>query len=107
VFLPDVRDLTLKLAREVNRLTRWQRPVFARRYDMAVVTEEEGPRSSASGVLPRAKVNLYMGDRDIPENEVRAIRLPVTQAAAAIGETRRKRRSCPAVRTQAHPGVSW
>src|SRR3954470_5823299 len=37
-----MRDFKSKLAREVNRLTRWQGPVFARRYDMAVVSEEEG-----------------------------------------------------------------
>ncbi len=37
-----MRDFKSKLAREVNRLTDWQGPVFARRYDMAVVTEEEG-----------------------------------------------------------------
>src|SRR5882724_9150956 len=37
-----MRDFKSKLAREVNRLTAWQGPVFARRYDMAVVTEEEG-----------------------------------------------------------------
>ena len=37
-----MRDFKSKLAREVNRLTRWQGPVFARRYDMAVVTDEEG-----------------------------------------------------------------
>jgi REP element-mobilizing transposase RayT len=37
-----MRDFKSKLAREVNRLTSWQGPVFARRYDMAVVTEEEG-----------------------------------------------------------------
>jgi REP element-mobilizing transposase RayT len=37
-----MRDFKSKLAREVNRLTNWQGPVFARRYDMAVVTEEEG-----------------------------------------------------------------
>jgi|SRR6185312_1949767 len=37
-----MRDFKSKLAREVNRLTRWQGSVFARRYDMAVVTGEEG-----------------------------------------------------------------
>ncbi|HSS52667.1 MAG TPA: transposase [Thermoanaerobaculia bacterium] len=37
-----MRDFKSKLAREINRLTDWQGPVFARRYDMAVVTEEEG-----------------------------------------------------------------
>ncbi|HEV7507422.1 MAG TPA: transposase [Thermoanaerobaculia bacterium] len=37
-----MRDLKSKLAREVNRLTGWKGHVFERRYDMAVVTEEEG-----------------------------------------------------------------
>ena len=37
-----MRDFKSKLAREVNRLTGWQGPVFGRRYDMAVVTGEEG-----------------------------------------------------------------
>ena len=36
-----MRDLKSKLAREVNRLTGWRGPVFDRRYEMAVVTEEE------------------------------------------------------------------
>jgi REP element-mobilizing transposase RayT len=37
-----MRDVKSKLAREVNRLTGWKGHVFERRYDMAVVTEEEG-----------------------------------------------------------------
>jgi len=37
-----MRDLKSKLAREVNRLTDWKGHVFERRYDMAIVTEEEG-----------------------------------------------------------------
>ncbi|MGH7485761.1 MAG: transposase, partial [bacterium] len=37
-----MRDVKSKLAREVNRLTDWKGHVFERRYDMAVVTEEEG-----------------------------------------------------------------
>jgi len=37
-----MRDVNSKLAREVSRLTGWQGHVFERRYDMAVVTEEEG-----------------------------------------------------------------
>jgi hypothetical protein len=37
-----MRDVKSKLAREVNRLTGWEGHVFERRYDMAVVTEEEG-----------------------------------------------------------------
>jgi REP element-mobilizing transposase RayT len=36
-----MRDLKSKLAREVNRLTGWRGTVFQRRYDLAVVTEEE------------------------------------------------------------------
>jgi REP element-mobilizing transposase RayT len=36
-----MRDLQSKLAREVNRLTGWQGPVFERRYEMTVVTDEE------------------------------------------------------------------
>ena len=36
-----MRDFKSKLAREVNRLTGWRGTVFQRRYDMAVVTEEE------------------------------------------------------------------
>ncbi len=37
-----MRDLKSKLATEVNRLTGWKGTVFARRYDSAVVTDEEG-----------------------------------------------------------------
>ena len=37
-----MRDLKSKLAIEVNRLTGWRGTVFERRYDSAVVTEEEG-----------------------------------------------------------------
>src|SRR3954466_15720868 len=37
-----MQDLKSKLAIEVNRLTGWRGTVFARRYDSAVVTEEEG-----------------------------------------------------------------
>jgi REP element-mobilizing transposase RayT len=36
-----MRDLQSKLAREVNRLTGWRGPVFERRYEMTVVTDEE------------------------------------------------------------------
>jgi hypothetical protein len=36
-----MRDLQSKLAREVNRLTGWGGTVFERRYDLAVVTQEE------------------------------------------------------------------
>ncbi len=37
-----MRDLQSKVAREVNRLTGWKGPVFERRYEMTVVTNEEG-----------------------------------------------------------------
>ncbi|MFL6234284.1 MAG: transposase [Thermoanaerobaculia bacterium] len=36
-----MRDLQSKLAREANRLTGWKGPVFERRYEMTVVTDEE------------------------------------------------------------------
>ncbi len=36
-----MRDFKSKLAREVNRLTGWNGPVFERRYEMTVVTDEE------------------------------------------------------------------
>src|SRR4051794_27323267 len=36
-----MRDFKSKLAREVNRLTGWSGPVFQRRYDMTVVTNED------------------------------------------------------------------
>ncbi len=36
-----MRDFKSKLAREVNRLTGWSGPVFERRYEMTVVTDEE------------------------------------------------------------------
>jgi hypothetical protein len=37
-----MRDLKSKLAIETNRLTGWKGTVFERRYDSAVVTDEEG-----------------------------------------------------------------
>jgi len=63
-----MRDVKSKLAREVNRLTGWQGHVFERRYDMAVVTEEEGAQIErlayvlANGV----KENLVERVRDWP-----------------------------------------
>jgi hypothetical protein len=63
-----MRDVKSKLAREVNRLTRWKGHVFERRYDMAVVTEEEGAQVErlayilANGV----KENLVERVRDWP-----------------------------------------
>jgi len=36
-----MRDFKSKLAREVNRLTGWSGPVFERRYEMTVVTDED------------------------------------------------------------------
>jgi len=36
-----MRDVKSKLARETNRLTGWSGPVFERRYEMTVVTEED------------------------------------------------------------------
>jgi REP element-mobilizing transposase RayT len=45
-----MRDVKSKLAREGNRLTDWKGHVFERRYDMAVVTEEEGAQSNDSRI---------------------------------------------------------
>ncbi|MEA2604463.1 MAG: REP-associated tyrosine transposase [Acidobacteriota bacterium] len=39
-----MRDFKSKLAREVNRLTGWSGPVFERRYEMTVVTQEDRPQ---------------------------------------------------------------
>jgi putative transposase len=36
-----MRDFQSRLSREVNRLTGWRGPVFERRYEMTVVTDEE------------------------------------------------------------------
>jgi len=36
-----MRDLQSKVAREANRLTGWEGPVFKHRYNMTVVTDEE------------------------------------------------------------------
>src|SRR5258706_10175457 len=36
-----MRYVKSKLAREVNRLTGWRGPVFDRRYEMTVVTDED------------------------------------------------------------------
>jgi hypothetical protein len=57
-----MRDLQSKLAREVNRLAGWRGPVFERRYEMTVVTDEERaqdePRQTCSltAVLPAVRL---------------------------------------------------
>jgi REP element-mobilizing transposase RayT len=63
-----MRDVKSKLAREVNRLTGWQGHVFERRYDMAVVTEEEGAQiERLSYILANGvKENLVERVRDWP-----------------------------------------
>ena len=53
-----MRDLQSRLAREVNRLTGWRGPVFERRYDMTVVTDEEGAQ------VERLKYVLANGVKD-------------------------------------------
>jgi REP element-mobilizing transposase RayT len=63
-----MRDVKSKVAREVNRLTGWQGPVFGRRYDMATVTEEEGAQiERLSYILANGvKENLVERVRDWP-----------------------------------------
>ncbi|HEX3526321.1 MAG TPA: transposase [Thermoanaerobaculia bacterium] len=46
-----MRDLKSKLAREVNRLAGWSGPVFDRRYEMTVVTEEEAAQVERLGYV--------------------------------------------------------
>jgi REP element-mobilizing transposase RayT len=71
-----MRDLQSKLAREVNRLTGWRGPVFERRYEMTVVTDEE-----------RAQVERlrYVLSNGIKENLVEHVRdWPGVHSAAAL-----------------------
>ena len=63
-----MRDFKSKLAREVNRLTGWRGPVFERRYDMTVVTNEDRAQiERLSYVLAQSvKENLVTGVREWP-----------------------------------------
>ena len=71
-----MRDLKSKLAREVNRLTGWSGPVFERRYDMTVVTNED-----------RAQIERlsYVLAQSVKENLVAEVReWPGVHSAAAL-----------------------
>jgi putative transposase len=71
-----MRDLESKLAREVNRLTGWRGPVFERRYEMTVVTDEEGAQ------VERLKYVLANG---VKENLVeRVCQWPGVHSAEAL-----------------------
>ncbi|HEY3568204.1 MAG TPA: transposase [Thermoanaerobaculia bacterium] len=71
-----MRDLQSKLAREVNRLTGWRGPVFERRYDMTVVTDEEAAQ------VERLKYVLSNG---VKENLVeRVCQWPGVHSAEAL-----------------------
>ena len=71
-----MRDLQSKLAREVNRLTGWRGPVFERRYEMTVVTDEEAAQ------VERLKYILSQG---VKENLVEHVRdWPGVHSAAAL-----------------------
>jgi hypothetical protein len=63
-----MRDFQSKLAREVNRLTGWRGPVFERRYEMTVVTEEEKAQVERLRYLLSngVKENLVEHARDWP-----------------------------------------
>ncbi len=71
-----MRDLQSKLAREVNRLTGWRGPVFERRYEMTVVTNEEAAQ------VERLKYVLANG---VKENLVeRVCQWPGVHSAEAL-----------------------
>ncbi|HEY0513471.1 MAG TPA: transposase [Thermoanaerobaculia bacterium] len=71
-----MRDLQSKLAREVNRLTGWRGPVFERRYEMTVVTDEEAAQ------VERLRYVLSQG---VKENLVEQVRdWPGVHSAAAL-----------------------
>jgi REP element-mobilizing transposase RayT len=58
-----MRDLKSKLAREVNRLTGWRGTVFHRRYDMAVVTEEEAAQVGRLAYILSHGVKEFLVER--------------------------------------------
>jgi hypothetical protein len=71
-----MRDLQSKLARETNRLTGWRGPVFERRYEMTVVTEED-----------RAQIErlAYVLSQSVKEGLVERVRQwPGVHSAAAL-----------------------
>ena len=71
-----MRDLQSQLAREVNRLTGWRGPVFERRYEMTVVTDEEAAQ------VERLKYVLAQG---VKENLVeRVCQWPGVHSAEAL-----------------------
>src|SRR5947199_7385194 len=71
-----MRDLQSKLAREVNRLTGWRGPVFERRYEMTVVTDEEAAQVARL---------VYVLSHGVKENLVEQARhWPGVHSAAAL-----------------------
>jgi REP element-mobilizing transposase RayT len=58
-----MRDFKSKLAREVNRLTGWRGTVFQRRYDMAVVTEEEAAQVGRLAYILSHGVKEFLVER--------------------------------------------
>jgi REP element-mobilizing transposase RayT len=71
-----MRYLKSKLAREVNRLTGWRGPVFDRRYEMTVVTDEDAAQ------IERLK---YVLSQSVKENLVERVRQwPGVHCAGAL-----------------------
>src|SRR5436190_18073427 len=71
-----MRDVKSKLARETNRLTGWSGPVFERRYEMTVVTDED-----------RAQIERlrYVLAQSVKEDLVERVRQwPGVHSAAAL-----------------------
>src|SRR5258708_13893102 len=71
-----MRYFKSKLAREVNRLTGWRGPVFDRRYEMTVVTNEDAAQ------IERLR---YVLSQSVKENLVEKVRQwPGVHSAAAL-----------------------
>src|SRR3954452_17156745 len=73
-----MRYLKSKLAREVNRLTGWRGPVFDRRYEMTVVTDEDAAQIERLA---------YVLSQSVKENLVeRVCQWPGVHCAGALSE---------------------
>jgi hypothetical protein len=71
-----MRYVKSKLAREVNRLTGWRGPVFGRRYEMTVVTDEDAAQ------IDRLR---YVLSQSVKENLVEQVRQwPGVHCAGAL-----------------------
>jgi REP element-mobilizing transposase RayT len=83
-----MRYVKSKLAREVNRLTGWRGPVFDRRYEMTVVTDEDAAQ------IERLR---YVLSQSVKENLVEQVRQwPGVHCAGALIDGTKDTGSCSA-----------